>query len=63
MLGILRAVGFGLVFNLLRTNFKLIYSSGSIIAAFLCSTTIGVAFGDLPARNASELDPVAALSK
>jgi macrolide transport system ATP-binding/permease protein len=29
----------------------------------LCSTLIGVLFGFLPARNASLLDPVAALAR
>lgn len=44
-------------------NFKVIYSSTSIIAAFVCSTLIGVVFGFLPARNAAKLDPVEALSR
>jgi len=62
-LGIAAALGFGLGFTLLDTGFGLIYSTTSIVAAFLCSSLIGVAFGYLPARNASRLDPVAALSK
>ena len=44
-------------------SFKVIYSSTSIIAAFVCSTLIGVVFGFLPARNAAKLDPVEALSR
>ncbi|MBJ6133211.1 MacB family efflux pump subunit [Ochrobactrum sp. Q0168] len=63
VLGILTALGFGLLFSLLSSNFSLIYSTTSIVAAFLCSTLIGVVFGYLPARNASRLDPVIALSK
>jgi len=63
VLGILSALGFGLLFSLLSSNFSLIYSTTSIVAAFLCSTLIGVVFGYLPARNASQLDPVIALSK
>jgi macrolide transport system ATP-binding/permease protein len=62
-LGIAAALGFGVVFTLLDTGFGLVYSTTSIVAAFLCSSLIGVAFGYLPARNASRLDPVAALSK
>ncbi|MDN2581206.1 MacB family efflux pump subunit [Aquibium sp. ELW1220] len=62
-LGIAAALGFGLVFTLLDTGFGLVYSTTSIVAAFLCSSLIGVAFGYLPARNASRLDPVAALAK
>ncbi|MDH7786648.1 macrolide transport system ATP-binding/permease protein [Ochrobactrum sp. 19YEA23] len=63
VLGILTALGFGLLFSLISSNFSLIYSTTSIVAAFLCSTLIGVVFGYLPARNASQLDPVIALSK
>jgi ABC-type antimicrobial peptide transport system permease subunit len=46
----------------LGSSFTLIYSVPSIVAAFLCSSLIGVGFGYLPARNASRLDPVIALS-
>jgi len=34
-----------------------------MIAAFVCSSMIGIVFGFLPARNAAQLDPVAALSR
>ena len=44
-------------------SFQVIYSPTSIIAAFVCSTLIGVVFGFLPARNAAKLDPVEALSR
>ena len=63
VLGIALALGFGAVFTLFNTGFGLIYSMSSIVAAFVCSSLIGVAFGYLPARNASQLDPVVALSK
>ncbi|MGK9264084.1 MacB family efflux pump subunit [Sinorhizobium meliloti] len=62
MLGIGAALGFGLAFSAL-SGFDLVYSTGSIVAAFLCSSLIGVIFGYLPARNASRLDPVVALSR
>lgn len=62
LLGIGLALGFGAAFSAFSTNFTLIYSSGSIIAAFLSATLIGVVFGFLPARNAARLDPVVALS-
>jgi macrolide transport system ATP-binding/permease protein len=62
-LGIAAALGFGVIFSLFSTGFSLVYSTTSIVAAFLCSSLIGVAFGYLPARNASKLDPVVALSK
>ncbi len=63
ILGIALALGFGVAFAYTGSNFRLIYSTGSIVLACLCSTLIGVAFGYLPARNASRLDPVAALSR
>ncbi|KJS11367.1 MAG: macrolide transporter, partial [Hoeflea sp. BRH_c9] len=62
-LGIALALGFGVIFSLFDTGFSLVFSTTSIVAAFLCSSLIGVVFGYLPARNASQLDPVVALSK
>ncbi|MBQ6655741.1 MAG: MacB family efflux pump subunit [Ottowia sp.] len=43
-------------------SFTMIFSPASIVAAFTCSTLIGVLFGFLPARRAAQLDPVHALS-
>jgi len=63
ILGILAALGFGVIFKMFSTDFTLIYSLSSIVAAFLCSTLIGVVFGYLPARNAARLDPVTALAR
>lgn len=62
-LGIALALGFGAVFSATNSNFSLVYSTTSIVAAFICSSLIGIAFGYLPAHNASQLDPVAALSR
>lgn len=62
-LGVLSALAFGALFSHFTSEFSLVFSSGSIIAAFLCSTVIGLAFGFLPARNAARLDPVDALSR
>ncbi|MGA0561011.1 MacB family efflux pump subunit [Ancylobacter sp. VNQ12] len=62
VLGIALALGFGIAFAWFSTSFSLIYSTTSIVAAVLCSTVIGIVFGYLPARNASRLDPVAALA-
>lgn len=62
-LGIIGAFGIGELINRVGgDNFGVIYSPLSIVAAFVCSTMIGVIFGFLPARNASRLNPVDALS-
>ncbi|MEW6640421.1 MAG: MacB family efflux pump subunit [Pseudomonadota bacterium] len=63
LLGIALALGFGAAFNAFNVGFSLIYSPASIIAAFVTATVIGIVFGYMPARNASRLDPVAALSR
>ncbi|MDQ0327433.1 macrolide transport system ATP-binding/permease protein [Rhodopseudomonas julia] len=63
VLGIALALAFGTLFDALGSSFTLIYSPVSIVAAFLCSSLIGIVFGYLPARNASRLDPVAALAR
>ncbi|RCL03750.1 MAG: macrolide transport system ATP-binding/permease protein [Candidatus Tokpelaia sp. JSC161] len=53
----------GSIFDSIQTPFKLIYSSSSIITAFMSSTLVGMIFGYLPARNASRLDPIVALAR
>ena len=64
VLGVLMAFGIGqLITKLSNGDFMMIYSTTSIIAAFVCSTLIGVVFGFLPAKNAAKLDPVTALSR
>lgn len=62
-LGILLGLSVGLLFDVINAPFKLAYSMSSIITAFVFSTLIGIVFGYLPARNASKLDPVAALAR
>ncbi|WP_421522238.1 MacB family efflux pump subunit [Ochrobactrum quorumnocens] len=57
------ALGFGVLFAQFNSMFALIYSTGSILVAILCSSLIGVGFGFIPARNASRLDPVVALAR
>jgi len=65
--GGLLGIGLGLLigwgFNSAGSSFRMIFSLSSILTAFIVSTLIGVAFGYLPARNASRLNPVAALSR
>lgn len=62
-LGIALAYLIGVIFASAGGSFQMIYSTTSIVAAFTCSTLIGVLFGFLPARNAARLDPVDALAR
>ncbi|HUD29228.1 MAG TPA: MacB family efflux pump subunit [Novosphingobium sp.] len=63
VIGVLLSLGVGLVFVLAKAPITLSYSTTSIVAAFVCSTMIGIVFGFLPARRAARLDPVDALSR
>jgi macrolide transport system ATP-binding/permease protein len=63
VLGIALALAIGVGFAALGSDFKLIYSTSSIVMAFGVSSLIGVVFGFLPARRAANLDPVVALSR
>ena len=64
VLGIGLALLIGWLFDYVGGGtFRMEFSLTSIIAAFACSTLIGVLFGFLPARRAARLDPVDALSR
>jgi macrolide transport system ATP-binding/permease protein len=63
VLGVGLALGIGYAFNSVSADFKMIFSLFSMVAAFLCSTAIGMLFGFLPARHAARLDPVDALAR
>ncbi|MCG9057775.1 MacB family efflux pump subunit [Laribacter hongkongensis] len=63
VLGVGLSLAIGVAFDQFVSNFRMVYSAASIVAAFACSTLIGVLFGYLPARNAARLDPVVALSR
>ena len=63
VLGIALALAIGWAFKTFGASFPLIFSTASIVAAFACSTVIGIAFGFLPARSAAQLDPVDALAR
>jgi macrolide transport system ATP-binding/permease protein len=60
-IGLSLLVGWG--FEKSGSSFTLVYSTLSMVAAFVCSTFIGVIFGFLPANNAAKLNPVDALSR
>ena len=62
-LGVLLSYAIGFLFSMITTMFAMSYSGASIILALACSSLIGVVFGFVPARNASRLNPVDALSR
>ncbi|MFG0428010.1 MacB family efflux pump subunit [Serratia liquefaciens] len=62
-LGVLLSLGIGVVFSQFSDNFTMVYSTESIIVAFICSTLIGVIFGFFPARRAAGMDPIHALER
>lgn len=61
--GIALSYGISILFNNIVTNFAMTFSTMSIIMAVVCSTMIGIIFGFMPARNASKLNPITALSR
>ncbi len=65
VLGVLLSFLAGYVFSLFVTvtKWKMVFTTDAIVLAFVCSTLIGIAFGFLPARNASRLQPHDALSR
>lgn len=63
VLGIALALGGGTLAVWAFPEVPLIFSPASVVVAFLSSTLIGITFGFLPARAASKLDPVVALSR
>jgi macrolide transport system ATP-binding/permease protein len=64
ILGVLLSLGIGqLITHFAGGTFQMAYSTTSIVAAFVCSSLIGVVFGFIPARNAARLNPVDALSR
>ncbi|WP_375748572.1 MacB family efflux pump subunit [Vibrio sp. HN007] len=63
VMGIGLAYFIGYALEYAKSDIRMIYSTDSIIAAFSCSTLIGVIFGFLPAHNAAKLDPVEALAR
>ncbi|NVO28995.1 MacB family efflux pump subunit [Donghicola sp. C2-DW-16] len=62
-LGVALAFGFGALMGVISPDTRLVYSVGTIGAAFASAMMIGVVFGYLPARSAARLDPVVALTR
>lgn len=63
MAGIALSWLISVAFNHLVSDFAMSFSPASIATAVLCSSAIGVVFGFMPARNASRLNPIEALSR
>ncbi|NOT67243.1 MAG: MacB family efflux pump subunit [Methylophilaceae bacterium] len=63
ILGLLLAFLSGYLFSLFVVEWKMIFTTNAILLAFACSTLIGMSFGYLPARRASQLHPHDALSR
>lgn len=61
VLGIVLSLGVGIFFNHTNSEFSMVFSANSIIAAFATCTLVGMVFGFVPARNAARLNPVDAL--
>ncbi|MCP1106820.1 MacB family efflux pump subunit [Serratia nevei] len=62
-LGVLLSLAIGALFSQFSSHFAMVYSAGSIVAAFACSTLIGVIFGFFPAKRAAGMDPIHALER
>ncbi|WP_273759198.1 MacB family efflux pump subunit [Bartonella sp. ML70XJBT.G] len=62
-LGILFGLSVGGLFLLFKAPIHLVYTMDSILISLTFSTLIGICFGFSPARQASRLDPVVALSR
>lgn len=63
IIGIVCALSFGQIFASFSKDFRLVFSMQSMVAAFVCSSMIGIVFGYLPARSAAKLNPIDALSR
>ena len=63
VLGIVLSFGIGLIFDNASSEFKMVFSASSIVAAFVTCTLVGMLFGFVPARNAARLNPVEALAR
>ncbi len=61
-MGVALSMLIGFCFNTFTEDFGMIFSTASIVLALVCSTAIGIIFGYMPAKNASNLNPIDALA-
>ena len=62
VMGVLLSFLVGWGFNTFSSSFGMDFSMVSIILALVCSSSIGIVFGYMPAKNASNLNPIDALA-
>ena len=61
-LGVSASLILGALVNTFASNFGMDFSTASIVLALTCSSSIGILFGYMPAKNASNLNPIDALA-
>lgn len=61
-LGVALSLFVGWAFNTFSESFGMDFSTASIVLALVCSSAIGIIFGYMPAKNASNLNPIDALA-
>lgn len=62
ILGVFLSLGLGFCCNRFSDSFGMDFSTPSILLALCCSSAIGIIFGYMPAKNASNLNPIDALA-
>lgn len=62
-IGVSFSLFIGFIVGILSVGIQLSFSTNSIILALVCSSLIGIIFGFMPAKNASQLNPVEALAR
>ncbi len=62
-IGVFLAFFLGEIFNLIMTDMQMIFSTTSVFIAFGISSIIGIIFGYMPAKSASNLNPIDALQR
>ena len=61
-LGVSASLILGTLVNTFVPSFGMSFSTASIVLALTCSSSIGILFGYMPAKNASNLNPIDALA-